>query len=139
MALSVFDDKATCPNDHKIATALGRTAPLWTALKDALHTEYDGLEEDWHSAGAAHGWSLRLKQKTRAIVYLTPCAKHFLASFALGEKACRAALAAGLDPSVLALIDAAPRYAEGRGVRIPVRKRGDVDQVLRVARVKMAR
>lgn len=138
MALSAFDDKSSAPDADAIAQTLGRSAALWTTLKESLAAEVDTLAEEWTFAGKAYGWSLRLKQKKRAIVYLTPCEKHFRASFALGEKACAAAQSAGLSRDTLALIEAAPRYAEGRGVRMPVRRRADVDQVLRVARVKMA-
>ncbi len=138
MALSAFDDKSSVPDADAIVRTLGRTAALWTTLKESLAAEFDHLAEEWTFAGKAYGWSLRLKQKKRAIVYLTPCEQHFRASFALGGKACAAAQSAGLSRETLALIEAAPRYVEGRAVRIPVRTRADVDQVVRVARVKMA-
>jgi hypothetical protein len=37
---------------------------------------------------------------------------------------------------MLAIIDAAPRYAEGRGVRIPVRTNADLEGVLTIADLK---
>ena len=138
MALSAFDDKNSPPDAAAVAAVLGRTASLWTRLKDGLGAEFEGLAEEWTFAGKAYGWSLRLKRKKRAIVYLTPHQRHFVASFALGEKACRAARAAGLNASTLAVLDTAPRYVEGRAVRIPVRRGVDVEQVIRLARVKMA-
>jgi len=138
MALSAFDDKNSPPDAAAVAAVLGRTASLWTRLKDGLGAEFEGLAEEWTFAGKAYGWSLRLKQKKRAIVYLTPHQRHFVASFALGEKACHAARAAGLNASTLAVLDTAPRYVEGRAVRIPVRRGVDVEQVIRLARVKMA-
>jgi hypothetical protein len=76
--------------------------------------------------------------RKRTIVYMTPCRDHFLASFARGEKACRAAHAAGLAASLLAAIDGAPTYAEGRGVRIPVRNGRDLQDVESLAAMKMA-
>lgn len=138
MGLSAFDDRSAVPDAAAVALTLGRTAGLWGSVKERLGAEFANLTEEWTFSGQAYGWSLRLKQNKRVIVYLTPREKHFLASFALGGKACLAAQSAGLAPDVLAMIDAAPRYAEGRGVRIPVRKRSDVDQVIRIARVKMA-
>jgi hypothetical protein len=72
------------------------------------------------------------------IVYLTPCAGHFLASFALGERAVRAIREAGLPAVMLSLIEAAPRYAEGRGVRIPVRTAKDVKSIRALAAIKLA-
>jgi hypothetical protein len=138
MALSAFDDRSAAPQPAALSATLGRSAALWDAARQRLAADFAGLSEEWGFAGKAFGWSLRLKQKKRAIVYLTPCEKHFLASFALGEKACRAARDAALAPQILAAIDTAPRYTEGRGLRIPVRTRAQLEQVLRVAHVKMA-
>jgi hypothetical protein len=40
---------------------------------------------------------------------------------------------------MMAAIDGAPRYAEGRGVRIPVRTKRDAEAVARLAAIKLAR
>jgi hypothetical protein len=73
------------------------------------------------------------------VVYLAPRRGHFTASFALGEKACAAAKQAGLPASILSIIDDAPRYAEGRGVRIPVHTARDLAGVVTLAALKMGR
>jgi hypothetical protein len=139
MALSAFDDKSAPPSDRAIRKTLGSTSDLWFDLKKSLRARCGPLDEDWNFSGKAYGWSLRVKRGKRAIVYMTPCQEYFLASFALGEKACRAAARTeGCSPSVLALIEKAPRYAEGRGVRIPVRAGEDLDSVVTLAAIKLA-
>jgi hypothetical protein len=138
MALSVFDDKATPPTDHTLGRMLGRTYVLWTRLKSDLQDSHGPLDEQWSFGGKNYGWSFRLKQKKRALVYMTPCRGYFLASFALGEKACRAAHECGVPSSILEIVDAAPKYAEGRGVRVPVRTPRDVRGVEQLAAVKAA-
>jgi hypothetical protein len=60
----------------------------------------------------------------------------FLASFALGEKVCRAARDAKIPAVMLAIIAAAPCHPEGRGVRIRVRTRRDLEGVLTIAEIK---
>jgi hypothetical protein len=137
MALSAFDDNTSPPGDRALEEMLGRTSSLWTRLKKDLQEAYGPLIEEWNFPGKAYGWSVRLKRKKRTIVYMTPCRAYFLASFALGEQACRAAHAAGLPAPVLAAIDGAPKYAEGRGVRIPVRSRRDLDSVESLAAIKV--
>ncbi len=139
MALSAFDDKARPPTGEALEEMLGRTSPLWARLKDDLGAAHGPLAEEWGFAGKAYGWSLRLERAERNLVHMTPCKGHFLASFALGEKAYRAARASKLPAAVLALIEAAPKYAEGRGVRIPVRTKRDVDAVEKLAALKIAR
>jgi hypothetical protein len=137
MALSAFDDKGSRPDARALASTLGRSHAHWRAVIDGVRAAYGPVREEWSFAGANYGWSLRLKNAKKAIVYLTPRRGDFLASFALGEKACRAARERDISPQVLAIIDAAPRYVEGRGVRIPVRSAKAVSDVMRIAALKM--
>jgi hypothetical protein len=69
---------------------------------------------------------------------MTPCKGYFLASFALGEKAAKAAHESDLPADVLAVIDGAKKYAEGRGVRLEVRSAKDVSHIVTIAAIKMA-
>jgi len=138
MALSIFDDKSKTPQEGELAEALGRTSKLWDELKSHLSSRFDPLVEDWGFSGQNWGWSLRLKHKKRTILYLTPCKRHFLVGFALGEKAVKAAHDSALPASILECIDNAPKYAEGRGVRIEVRNKRDLGSVEKLAAIKMA-
>jgi len=136
MALSAFDDREIPPDERSLAATLGRASGLWRELTAGLQSDYGPLREQWHFSGASYGWSFRLKQPKRVLVYLTPCRGHFLASIALGERACDAARTAGLPAAVLTLIEGAPRYAEGRGLRMPVKGRKDLDAVRQLAAIK---
>ena len=69
---------------------------------------------------------------------MTPCEGRFLASFALGEKAVAAARAAKPSAAVLAVLEAAPRYAEGRGVRFQVRTLALARQIAKLVAIKHA-
>jgi hypothetical protein len=88
--------------------------------------------------GANWAWSLRLKQKKRTVLYMTPCNGHFLVGFVLGEKAVTAAREGGLPDHTLEVIDEAKKYAEGRAVRIEVRRKNDFEIAKRLAAIKMA-
>ena len=137
MALSAFDDKSKRPRRSDLEATLGRTSVHWNSLVSHVAAEYEPLEETWMFAGAKWGWSLRLKQKKRTVLYMTPCQRHFLVGFVLGEKAVRAARASGLPDSVLEIIDGAKKYAEGRGVRIEIKNKKDVEIAKRLAAIKM--
>lgn len=125
------------PTDRELAATLGVAAPLWRRCIRQIHASHGPLVDNW-SASKAFGWTLRLEQPARVLVYLTPRQSHFLASFALGEKARAAARQAGIPASILTVIDTAPKYAEGRGVRIPVRTKADLEGVLVIAAVKIS-
>ena len=111
---------------------------MWVSVKDELCREFAPLDEEWAFAGAKFGWSLRLRRGKCVIVYLTPCTEHFLASFVLGEKACAAARAEGLPQVILKLIAGAPKYAEGRGVRIQARTAKEANDIRKLVAIKLA-
>ena len=134
MALSAFVDKARPPTKEQLASILGKARGAW----DALRTDpaLAGLGEEWGFTSTSNGWGFRLRDEKRVIVYMTPQKGRFLASFTLGEKAVLAARAAGLPAALLAAVDAAPRYAEGRGFRVEVRTVKDARAIAVLAGIK---
>ena len=81
---------------------------------------------------------MRLKHKGRNIVYLSPSEGCFMASFALGDKALKAARQSGFPERVLKIIDEAKRYAEGTAVRLHVKNSKDIVIVKKLAAIKLA-
>ncbi len=139
MALSAFDDKSKAPAPEELDAALGDAAGPWARLAARVAEAHAPITEQWNFSGAKFGWSLRLKQKERIVLYLTPQRGCFLAGVVLGEKAVTAAREAGLPEPVLALIAAAPRYAEGRGIRLTVTSPADVAAIEQLVALKMRR
>lgn len=135
---SAFVDRGSQPTDEAVAAVLGTSAGLWSALRAAVAEAYPPIDEGWSYSGRKHGWSLRLRRRDRAIVYLTPFASGFRASLAIPERAIPTVLATDLPPDVLAIVAGAPLSAEGRAVRIEVRSNADLAGVVALARIRMA-
>ena len=133
---NAFIGKPERPDDEELAEALGPAGPLWNRLRAELSTKLGIDSMEWKSYSPKAGWTLRLFHKKRAIVYLSPARGWFLASFALGDKAVRAALEAGLPAPILELIRGAKRYVEGTAIRIEVKRPKDVAVVTTLAAVK---
>lgn len=127
MALSAFDHPSHPPEAAELLRCLGGAAPLWTELVAHVAGTCPPLEEVWSFAGAKFGWSLRLKRNDRVLLYLTPGEGRFLAGLVLGEKAVAAAAEKGLPPAVLGILSAAPKYAEGRGLRLTIEPGDDLE------------
>jgi len=106
-------------------------------LLSEISERLNPLSVDWGYSGKKWGWTLRLKQKKRTILYMTPRGDHFVAGFALGQKAVDAAHASDISQSRLDMIDGSQKYAEGRAVRIDVRVADDVRDVIKIAAIKM--
>ena len=138
MALSAFGDKSKKPTAADLKTTLGQSSVHWDSLIAHVADEYAPLEKTWNFAGAKWGWSLRLKQKKRTVLYMTPCKGHFLVGFALGEKAVKAAHDSNLPDPIIKTIDEAKKYAEGRAVRIEIRNKKALEETKKLAAIKMA-
>jgi hypothetical protein len=138
VALSAFDVKTKAPRASEVKKVLGRTSVHWDNLITHAESEYPPLQQTWSFSGAAWGWSLRLKQKKRTVLYMTPGKGYFMVGFVLGEKAVKAAHDSTLPSSILAAIDAARKYAEGSGIRLEIRRKKDLENVKQLAAIKMA-
>ena len=138
MALSVFDDKLTPPTEASLKQALGNSFTIWTDLKKVLAANYPPVSFEWGFTSKSTGWGMRIKHKERVILYLTPCEGYFLASFALGDKAVKAAQESNLPKRILKIIEGSKRYAEGTGVRVEIRSIGDGRIVEKLAAIKLS-
>lgn len=136
-ALNAFVGKTKQLSETETATALGSSAALWKQLVEWL-AEQGVAEQEWKSSSAKYGWSLLLKLKKRTIVYLGPCDGCFRVSFVLGDRAVAAARQGGLSKTTLKLLDEAPRYAEGTGVRLMVKAPTDLAAIRKLALIKLA-
>jgi len=135
---SAFLERDSPPGDRALADVLGKASALWKELRADLAAAHAPLDEKWSFSGKTHGWILKLSKKKQTVVYLVPCAGFFVASFALSEKECEAARRSKLPALVREIIDRAPAYAEGRGVRLEVRARKDLASVEQLAALEMS-
>ena len=138
MGLSAIDSKSSEPQDADVALVLKSSFVYWNELKSLIAARFTPLSCEWGFTSKTSGWGMRLKHKGRTILYMTPCEGYFLASFALGGKAVKAAHESDLPASVLKVIDSAKKYAEGTGVRLEVRNAKDVRSVETLAIIKMS-
>ena len=133
MTLSALDDESRRPSEDQLQAVLGTAFASWVELLALVADYIEPVTSIWKFNG---GWSLRVLHKKRVILYMTPQQDRFLVSMALGERAVAAAHAAKLAGTLLTVIDGAPRYAEGRGVRIPVRGSRQLKALARLAQIK---
>ena len=94
--------------------------------------------QEWNSFSPKYGWSLRLKLKKRTIVHLSPCTGCFRVAFILGERAVAAARQSSPSKAMLKLLDDAPHYPEGTGLRLLVKSAKDLPAIRTLAEVKLA-
>ena len=137
MKPNAFIGRTKPPGDEDVAAALGAVKPLWDEVVGGLSQELGLTRSEWKSYGVKHGWSLKLQRGKRTIVHLAPCTGSVHVVFILGERAVAAARAARLGAAATKLLDAAPRYPEGTGVRIELTRPRQLALVRRLARIKL--
>ena len=136
MTLSAFSEKNQVPTDDDLRSVLGKAYAPWAKLLALVADRIHPITEVWGFTSAATGWGLRVRHRERVILYMTPQRRQFLVSFVLGEKAVAAAHAAKLSVDVLKVIDSAPRYAEGRGVRFAIGSSSQLPSLAKLAQIK---
>lgn len=134
---NAFLNKAAAPSEAELAAALGPAKPIWDQLVHELAVSCGVDTQEWHCYSRKAGWSLRCKQRKRAIVYVIPCHGCLRVAFALGHKAVDAARQEGLPQSIVKIIDESRRYAEGAGVRLDVAGAADIAAVRTLALIKI--
>jgi hypothetical protein len=133
---NAFVSHPAMPTPTEVASTLSRNAGLWQDIV-RFCAEQGITETEWKSVSPKYGWSLRLKRRKRTILYLGPCEGCIRVAFVLGEKAVEAARKSDLAPEMLAMIDKAPRYAEGTGIVFLVKRKSDLAIVKALVSIKL--
>jgi len=138
MEHSIFMDKSQIPTDDDLRRALGDKYELWMAIRDRVFEKYPEGCEEWNFPGKKYGWSFRIKDKKRAIIYLLPRDQAFLAAFVFGGRAFEAILTSEVSEQIKSDLEGAKVYAEGRGIRIPVPDKSSLKDINTLIDIKLA-
>lgn len=136
--ISIFTDKNITPTEEMLADSIGNSYKLWTDIKGYVLEKYPRAAEEWKYPGAKYGWSFRLKDKKRVIIYLLPRDNCFKAALVFGQKATEMVLNSSVSDAIKADLQAARVYAEGRGIRIDVRNSHDLSDIRLLIDIKLA-
>ena len=138
MDCSIFMDKASKPTEQQLANALGKTYHLWQEIYKLVYCKYPGGVEDWNYPGAKYGWSFRIKDKKRAILYFLPREKWFMVAFVFGAKAFEKIMSSNIAEEIKNELKNAKVYAEGRGIRIAVKNKKQLKDIEQLIDIKLA-
>lgn len=137
MPHSIFMNKDIIPGLTDLQQVLGSTFLFWEEICVAVQETGKVEKEGWHFSGAKHGWSYRMSDKKRVIIYLLPREGYFKVAFVFGEKAVDAIQETDIDRKIIDELLAAKKYAEGRGIRIDVRDRKLMEDILMLIDMKV--
>jgi len=134
----IFSDKSHKPADEELGSVLGQTYQLWLEIRKMVLEKYPAGKEEWNYPGKKYGWSFRIKDKKRAIIYFLPKVGCFKVAFVFGQKAFNAVMESTVDEQIKSELQAAKVYAEGRGVRIDVKQEQVLGDIEKLVEIKLA-
>ena len=135
---SIFIDKSVKPNNEMLSEVLGRSYHYWEEIKKSLQDHHGKLTEECKFYGSSSGWTLKLLLKKRNLFFFAPCPKYFRIAFIFGNRGVDAVEASDLPARLIEELKSAKRYAEGRGLRIEVKKKTDVKNIIKLAAIKVS-
>jgi hypothetical protein len=138
MPANAFIGKTEQPTDGELSAALGPAKATWDQLLADLAAELGVNVHEWKCHSVKWGWSLRVKRKARTIVWLSPSEDCFTVLFILGGKATSAVRQTRLPQRIVKVLNDAPKYPEGTGVRLEVKSAKDLGTLMKLAIIKLA-
>ncbi len=134
---SIFNDKLIVPTDDDLKPALGVTYKLWQQIAAYAHDKCPKANDEWKFPGEKHGWSFRVNDKKRVLVYLLPRDGFFKVAMVFGQKAFEAVMSSSVSEDIKQELAAAKAYAEGRGIRIDVRTDAVIKDIKELIDIKL--
>ena len=136
--VSVFMDQDEMPNAPGLEFHLGKTFVHWQQLRDYVYEKYPRAEDLWSYYSKKYGWSYRIKDKKRAIIYLSPREGYFLTTMIFGPRALEHIYASDFDPWIKKTLEEGKKYPEGKVIRIQVKDDTWVKKKKKLITVKLA-
>ena len=138
MDQSIFMNKAIIPDDKDVQVELGETYALWKEIMDFVVLKYPKAAKEWSYPGSKYGWSFRMKDRKRVIIYLLPRERYFIAAFVFGQMAYDLIIESPISDYIKNELSAARVYAEGRGIRIDVKTITALDDIKKLVEIKLS-
>ncbi len=137
MSSSIFSEKLVTPNDKMLSVELGETKVYYDEICRFINDEYGDFRPEWKYYNPKSGWILKLFHKKRNVLFITPCKNFFRTAFVFGDRAVDAVLISNLPNHLKQELASATKYAEGRGIRIEVRSKEDLNNILDLIKIKL--
>ncbi len=135
--ISIFTDKKIVPKESDLAEILGQTHKLWISLCEYTISKYPDGRQEWNFPGQKYGWSFRIKDKKRTIIYLLPRKHFFKVAFVFGDKAVNEIMLSDISNDIKNELSIAKKYAEGRGIRIEISNENQIQDIEKLINIKL--
>lgn len=133
----LFIDKSKQPNDAMLSASLGSSYGIWKEILTSVVEEFGPVVGEWKYYGTKIGWTMKLLVKKRNLFFFSPYNGYFILSFVFGDKSVKEVEKSALSERIKSDLRNARKYAEGRGLRLEVKKRSQIHTILKLVAIKM--
>jgi hypothetical protein len=131
-------DLAKTPETADLVIPLGNTFTIWKEIRDFVFEKYPASIEEWHISVQKYGWGFRIKDKKRAIIYLSPRFGFFRVAMVFGQKATDQILSTDISDGIKEELMNSKIYMEGRVIRIEVLDNSNLTDIKKLIEIKIA-
>ena len=131
-------EKSVKPDELLLKNELLESYTYWEKIEIYVLEKYPTATKEWNYSGAKYGWSYRIKDKKRAIIYLLPRENFFKVAFVFGQKAFDEIMKSDVSTFIKADLEQAKVYAEGRGIRIDVKEENRIVDIFKLIDIKIS-
>jgi len=135
---NIFTEKGLMPTDQDLIENLGTTYTLWHQIQGFVLDQYAKGLKEWNYPGKKYGYSYRIKDKKRVILYFLPRKYYFKVAFVFGQKATDLIMESDIALEIKNELINARKYAEGRGIRIEVKNDLNIPDIKKLIEIKLA-
>lgn len=134
----IFGDKSVVPDAVMLVGVLGNSANYYAEIVSYIENTYGSLSLEWKFYGKNSGWTMKMLNGKRNVMFLIPREGYFRLAFTFGEKAFAEVMASSVPQTVKDELAGAVKYAEGRGVQLPVNTLDDLFAAKTLVDIKIA-
>jgi hypothetical protein len=137
METSIFMDLTKTPNASDLEVPLGKTLNVWNEIRDFVFEKYPAAIEEWHISVKKYGWGFRIKDKKRAIIYLSPRKGFFRVTMVFGQKATDRILSSDISDFVKEELMKSKVYVEGRVISLEIIDDSFLNDIKKLVEIKI--
>ncbi|MBA4405838.1 hypothetical protein C0389_01050 [bacterium] len=137
MEEKIFADKLNQPKEDDLKNILATRYKFWIELLKFVETHFGETITEWKFYGNKSGWVQKLFLKKRNLLFFLPYNKFFRIGMVFGDKAVVEIVKSDLPKEIIDEIQNTKKYAEGRGLRIDVKNKTDLEIVKRLLQIKV--
>lgn len=137
MEEKIFADKLNQPKEDDLKNILATRYKFWIELLKFVETHFGEAISEWKFYGNKSGWVQKLFLKKRNLLFFLPYNKFFRIGMVFSDKAVVEIVKSDLPKEIIDEIQNTRKYTEGRGLRIDVKNKTDLEIVKKLLQIKV--